>query len=198
MVRHTRRSKDISNIECRNNENKNRKRTYKEAIVEIEPTSSNSPISSIQMDAHLIGEEDREDKTPLGLVKTDEATNVEFCVPESGRPRLDVTESGADKTEGKRTSITSDGVNDAHFVDEKLYAQNIRTKFKRRSGANTCMVLSCNSPRHPGIIYHGFPKSNHRELQKQWLITCGRSPDTSVLRHMRVCRYCNSIRYIIM
>ena len=62
------------------------------------------------------------------------------------------------------------------------------SKFKRRSGANTCMVLSCPSPRQTGIIYHGFPKSHHPELQKEWLRACGRSENTTVLRHMRVCR----------
>ena len=62
------------------------------------------------------------------------------------------------------------------------------SKFKRRSGANTCMVLSCPSPRQTGIIYHGFPKSHHPELQKEWLKACGRSENTTVLRHMRVCR----------
>ena len=66
---------------------------------------------------------------------------------------------------------------------------NEDTKMKRRSGANTCMVLSCLSPRQPGIIYHGFPKSHFPELQKQWLVACGRSANTVILRHMRICRY---------
>ena len=66
---------------------------------------------------------------------------------------------------------------------------NMDTKAKKRSGANTCMVLSCLSPRQPGVIYHGFPKPNFPELQKQWLIACGRAINTVVLRHMRVCRY---------
>ena len=66
---------------------------------------------------------------------------------------------------------------------------NLDIKAKKRSGANTCMVLSCLSPRQPGVIYHGFPKPNFPELQKQWLIACGRAINTVVLRHMRVCRY---------
>ena len=92
------------------------------------------------------------------------------------------------------SSVEYDMSNNENNVDNKerktyIPEANMDIKTKKRSGANTCMVLSCLSPRQPGVIYHGFPKPNFPELQKQWLIACGRAINTVVLRHMRVCRY---------
>ena len=192
MARHTRRSQKDNVTERKKNENKSRKRKYgKETNIEIKSTSSGALISNQGKHEHLEKVTFLESNIPNKFLKTSERINVEYSVSESGRPTLHVdTRSGElERTEHKTSEIEPKIFDDPQNRNEKINIQNIDTKFKRRSGANTCMVLSCSSPRHPGIIYHGFPKSNYPVLQEQWLVACGRALNTSILRHMRVCRY---------
>jgi hypothetical protein len=191
MARHTRRSQKGSGTESKKNENKTRKRKYdKGATIEIKPISPGALIPNQGENDHLEEETFLESNIPIKFSKPSERMNVELSVSESGKRKLHVdTRCGElERTEPKMCKIKPKRFEDPQNRNENINIQDIDTKFKRRSGANTCMVLCCSSPRHPGIIYHGFPKPDYPNLQKQWLIACGRALNTSILRHMRVCR----------
>ena len=188
MVRHTRQSKQGRDIQSRpNNDYKTRKRK----MIENDDKCNSNPSSKISKDAmtvsnryseEMVSETHRQLKSSKIYENT--ASNYSSSESNSLSDSTVVKKIVVDKEESSNTSEKEDL---ATAKDNNLVS-NVCTKIKRRSGANTCMVLSCLSPRQPGIIYHGFPKSHFPELQKQWLVASGRSENTVILRHMRICR----------
>ena len=152
------------------------KRKDKSADVEAEPTTS---VLELTGGSQI-------------LMKSRDMSNNE-CLE---YPSFDPEKENTSKTVATGIDEIANGIPDSMKVNfDAIGTTNSESttscsssKFKRRSGANTCMVLSCPSPRQTGIIYHGFPKAHHPGLQKEWLQACGRSENTTVLRHMRVCR----------
>ena len=188
MARHTRQSRvnskqteGMENSEFLKDRPKSRKRKRfkrNDESVTVEAESTNSVIE-------LTG------RSPISMKSRDMSNDECFESPSFDPEKENTSEKVA-------TGIDeiANGIPDSIKINvEAVGTTNVESttscsssKFKRRSGANTCMVLSCPSPRQTGIIYHGFPKSHHPELQKEWLKACGRSENTTVLRHMRVCR----------
>ena len=187
MARHTRQSRvnskqteGIENSEVLKDGPKSRKRKRfdrNDESVEVEAEPTNSVIeligrSQISMKSRDIG--------------NDECVENPSFDPEKENTSETVT--GIDKIANVNPDSIKINFDACGTTNSESTKSCSSSKFKRRSGANTCMVLSCPSPRQTGIIYHGFPKSHHPELQKEWLKACGRSENTTVLRHMRVCR----------
>ena len=187
MARHTRQSRvrskqteGIENSEVLKDGPKGRKRKRfkrNDESVEVEAEPINSVIE-------LTG------RNQISMKSRDMSNDecVEYPSFAHEKENTSETVTGIDKIANVNPDIIKINFDACGTTNSESTTSCSSSKFKRRSGANTCMVLSCPSPRQTGIIYHGFPKSHHPELQKEWLKACGRSENTTVLRHMRVCR----------
>ena len=188
MARHTRQSKE-GNKTC--NKSTNEYKSRKRKIEDNDENKGHSKDINESNSAIVINEITSEENT-----EEIHATPLRKQICSNSDVNYSLTVSNTSNYDKRDGEINNDEKTIPSFCGEKVFSvtteetfgPNLEAKLQKRSGANTCMVLSCLSPRQPGVIYHGFPKPNFPELQKQWLNKCGRSLNTVILRHMRVCR----------